>query len=243
MEYQTVFKRYELKYILNAEQKEEIKNAMNTHMVIDNYGKTNIRNIYFDTDTYRLIRRSIEKPIYKEKLRMRSYGPAKANSTVFVELKKKYKSVVYKRRISLSEKDAMEWLCSAYECRKKTQISSEIDYFIQFYESLRPVLFLSYDREAYYSLDRSDFRVTFDENILCREDNLSLKQDAYGKSILDDGMTLMELKCAGGIPLWMAQALSAARIYKTSFSKYGTAYKTIIYPRIKEDIINDRHNF
>lgn len=106
MAFQTVFKRYELKYILTAEQKEKVLHAMEPYMVPDQYGRTVIRNIYFDTDDYRLIRRSIEKPAYKEKLRIRSYSQAEPDSTVFVELKKKYKKVVYKRRISLPEEAA-----------------------------------------------------------------------------------------------------------------------------------------
>ena len=87
---QTVFKRYELKYMLTLEQKERMETAMSPYMELDKYGRTTIRNIYLDTDSYRLIRRSIEKPAYKEKLRIRSYSRATADTTVFVELKKKY---------------------------------------------------------------------------------------------------------------------------------------------------------
>ena len=111
MAFRTVFKRYELKYMLTSLQKENILEAMLPYMEIDKYGRTTIRNIYFDTDNYRLIRRSIEKPAYKEKLRIRSYSQASADSTVFVELKKKYEKVVYKRRLPLCEADAMAWVC------------------------------------------------------------------------------------------------------------------------------------
>lgn len=103
MAFQTVFKRYELKYMLTLEQKAKVLAAMEPYMELDKYGRTTIRNIYYDTDTYLLIRRSIEKTAYKEKLRIRSYSRADKDSTVFVELKKKYQSVVYKRRISLPE--------------------------------------------------------------------------------------------------------------------------------------------
>lgn len=230
MAYQTVFKRYELKYMLTTEQKEKVLQAMEPYMSLDKYGRTTIRNLYFDTDNYRLIRRSIEKPAYKEKLRIRCYSQATPDSTVFVELKKKYKHVVYKRRISLSEKEAIEWLCEN-KLHPDTQISAEIDYFIQYYGTLHPTVFLSYEREAYYSKDNSDFRVTFDDNILCRQDNLSLKTESYGTPILPEGMVLMELKCSGGIPLWMTHILSQEKIYKTSFSKYGTAYQTMIFRR------------
>lgn len=232
MAFQTVFRRYELKYMLTLEQKERMLRAMEPYMELDEYGRTAIRNIYFDTDNYRLVRQSIERPLYKEKLRIRSYDKAEPDSTVFVELKKKYKHVVYKRRISLPEKEAVEWVEGVRRCHEDTQISEEIDYFIRYYETLRPAVFLSYEREAYYMKEKGDFRVTFDDNILCRQEEISLEAPLYGTPILPEGMVLMEIKCSGGIPLWMARALSEERVYKTSFSKYGTAYKKVIFPRL-----------
>jgi len=235
MAFQTVFKRYELKYMLTLEQKAKVLAAMEPHMELDKYGRTVIRNIYYDTDTYLLIRRSIEKPTYKEKLRIRSYSRANRDSTVFVELKKKYKSVVYKRRISLPEEEAMEWISGERHCHKHTQIANEIDYFLDYYKTLHPAVFLSYEREAFYARDGSDFRVTFDDNILCRQEDLSLESEVYGTPILPEGKVLMEIKCSGGIPLWMVHVLSEEHIYKTSFSKYGTAYRTMIFPQLCEE--------
>ncbi len=202
-------------------------------MGIDNYGRTTIRNLYFDTDSFLLIRRSIEKPSYKEKLRVRSYGTADNDSTVFVELKKKYKSVVYKRRVSLRYQEAMDWIARTKHCHKKTQICNEIDFFLDHYETLHPTVFLSYEREAYYTREASDFRVTFDENILVRSSDLNLTSEAYGTPILPEGKLIMEIKCSGGMPLWMTEVLSREKIYKTSFSKYGTAYKTLLFPQLK----------
>ena len=230
MAFQTVFKRYELKYMLTLEQKEKILEAMAAYMDLDKYGRTTIRNIYFDTGNYRLIRRSIEKPAYKEKLRIRSYAQATSDSTVFVELKKKYDKVVYKRRLPLCEQNAMAWVCREEDCPVNTQISREIDYFIDFYGKLMPTVFLSYEREAYYDKNGGDFRVTFDDNILCRQTDVNLCAPVYGTPILPEGKVLMELKCSGGIPLWMVEVLSRERIYKTSFSKYGTAYGALIFP-------------
>ena len=231
MPFQTVFKRYELKYLLTMAQKETVLKAMQPYMTLDKYGRTTIRNLYYDTDSYLLIRRSIEKPAYKEKLRIRSYSQADENSTVFVELKKKYKHVVYKRRISLPYTDATAWLSREKHPAKHTQIANEIDYFLDYYGSLHPTVFLSYERKAYYCNDGSDFRVTFDDNILCRQEDLSLESEVYGTPILPEGKVLMEIKCSGGIPLWMTQVLSKERIYKTSFSKYGTAYGMLIFPQ------------
>lgn len=235
MAYQSVFKRYELKYMLTIEQKEKVLKAMEPHMALDQYGRTTIRNIYFDTDNYRLIRHSIEKPAYKEKLRIRSYSRVNPDSPVYVELKKKYKHVVYKRRIAMPEIKAMEWVCDRHQVYHETQIAEEVEYFIDYYKTLHPTIFLSYERDAYCSKDGSDFRVTFDENILCRQYNLSLESEVGGVPILDEGRVLMEIKCSGGIPLWMAHLLSEEHIYKTSFSKYGAAYQTLIYPKLREE--------
>ncbi len=238
--YQAVFRRYELKYMLTLEQKEIILKAIEPYMSIDEYGRTTIRNIYFDTPNYRLIRASIEKPIYKEKLRIRSYEQATPDSKVFVEIKKKYDHVVYKRRTSLPEADAMSWLCDRQKPikPKNPQIANEIDYFLDFYQDLRPSVFLTYEREAYFTKAKSDFRVTFDDTILYRQNDISLTSEAYGTRILPEGYVLMEIKCSGGIPLWMVEVLSRERIYKTSFSKYGTAYKNIILPQLQNERLN-----
>ncbi len=230
---QAVFQRFELKYILSREQRETILQAMAPHMRPDKFGRTTICNLYFDTDDYRLIRRSIEKPAYKEKLRLRSYGKATPDSKTFVEMKRKYDGVVYKRRVSMPEAKAMNWLAGCQQAAD-TQIDREINYFLGFYKNLKPRVFLSYERQAYYAKDDSGFRITFDDTILCRQTDLSLQSPSYGTPILPEGKVLMEVKCAGGIPLWLTEVLSREKIYKTSFSKYGTVYQTIIYPQLKE---------
>ena len=180
MAYQSVFKRYELKYLLDKEQKIRVIEAMQPFMEIDSYGKTSIQNIYFDTDDYRLIRHSIEKPLYKEKLRVRSYSSTDEKNQVFVELKKKYKKVVYKRRISMEEETALKWLSGEMYIEEQNQIEKEISYFLSYYKELKPKLFLSYNREAYFGKEESDFRVTFDENVQCREHELSFGSLAGG---------------------------------------------------------------
>ena len=241
MGYQAVFKRYEIKYMISSGQKETILKAMEPYMEMDRFGRSTIRNIYFDTDDYILARHSIAKPDFKEKLRVRSYERAEAESTVFAELKRKYDHVVYKRRIGLSEEAAMKWMAgeACPETGESHQVADEIDWFLGTYKGLRPALYLSYDREAYRmkpGASETDgepgFRVTFDENILCRDYDISLEAEVYGESILEPGKVLMEIKCAGGIPMWMAELLSSEHIYKTSFSKYGTAYQTMLFPAV-----------
>lgn len=227
MAFQTVFKRYELKYMITPEQKKLIIEAMKPYMKMDQYGRSTIRNIYYDTDNYRLVRKSNEKPVYKEKLRIRSYRQVDEKDTVFVELKKKYKSVVYKRRIALPECEAIDWITNGKLPNVHTQIEEEIEYFREFYGKLQPSVYLTYEREAFYALDGSDFRVTFDENILVRTEDMSLCHEVGGEELLKEGV-LMEIKVSDGIPLWMVGILTENAIYKTSFSKYGTAYTKLI---------------
>lgn len=235
MAYQAVFKRYELKYLLTPEQRAHVLWAMEPYMQLDQYGDSIIRNLYFDTDDYRLIRHSIQKPVYKEKLRVRSYFRATEGVPVYVELKKKYKHVVYKRRLQMDEADVLKWLDSGI-APVDSQIAREITYFRNFYPGLHPTVYLSYHRLAYYDKEGSSFRVTFDNKIRARQHTLTLDSDhADGGLLLPEHLTLMELKCAGSMPLWMAHALTEAKIYKTSFSKYGTAYTQMIFPEIKEE--------
>ncbi len=258
MAFQTVFKRYELKYMITRDQKDRILRAMEPYMVQDKFGRSTIRNIYFDTDDYILARHSIAKPDFKEKLRIRSYATASPDSTVFVELKRKFDHVVYKRRVALPKNFAMKWTqgfagrLGSELAALPTQMTSEINYFLNYYGTLRPAVFLSYDRLAYRMRDipasvsgsdapavqtAPDFRVTFDENILFRDYDMSLGSDIYGTPLLEDGKVLMEIKCSGGIPLWMTPVLSEQHIYKTSFSKYGTAYSRYIQPEMQREAV------
>lgn len=228
MKPKTTFKRYELKYFITKKQKTELMALFQHYMRPDEFGQNSIFNIYYDTPDFLIIRRSIEKPaIYKEKLRLRSYGRAHDDTQVFLELKKKYQSVVYKRRIALAAQDADDYFADAYTL-PPTQIGKEIDYFKTVYTGIAPKVFIAYDREAFFAIDDSDVRITFDENIVWRDEALSLKSEKYGQRLIPEDMALMEVKVAGGIPLWLTEFLTKNKIYKTSFSKYGNTYKAII---------------
>lgn len=220
---QMIFKRYEMKYLLSRTQYLHITEAFDGRMKPDIHGKSTILSLYFDTPDDLLIRRSLEKPLYKEKLRVRSYGIADTDTTVFVELKKKYQSVVYKRRIAMSEEEARRYLLS-HTSVMDTQISREIDYCLFHYHNLMPRMLLSYDRTAFYAMDNPQFRITFDENILWRDQDITLTTGIGGTAVLPADTILMEVKTADAIPLWLVQLLSREKIYKTSFSKYGTAW-------------------
>lgn len=225
MDYQTIFQRYELKYQMNHEQKQRLLDVLGDTLRPDRFGRSTICNIYFDTADCRLIRRSLEKPVYKEKLRLRSYGVSAPDSAVFLELKKKYQDVVYKRRVSLQEAEAMDCLLSGAPLPEPSQIGREIDYFRSFYRELFPTVVLSYEREAYFFADDPGLRLTFDETILWRDEDFSLCSEVYGTPVLTPGQVLMEVKTSGSIPMGLARLLSENRIFKTSFSKYGAAYR------------------
>ena len=222
MSNQFVFKRYEIKYLVTDEQRARIERAMAPFMVADEHGESTICNVYYDTPSHLLIRRSSEKPVYKEKVRVRSYGRLAEGGEMFVELKKKYDGVVYKRRILADATRANALLSGATE--PADQIEREIAFAAKRYEGLVPACYIAYDRCAFFAADDRGFRVTFDRNIRWREDRLSLSEDTDGEQLLEPGTSLMEVKCAGAMPLWLVRELTAMRLFKTSFSKYGTAW-------------------
>ena len=233
---QEVFRRIEKKYIVDEPTYEKLIKKLEGHFVKDRYYRSTICNIYYDTPSHQLVRNSIEKPVYKEKLRVRSYGVPDDEDTVFVELKKKFCSVVYKRRIAMTYDKALSYLAGNGQIAESqitdsqiadSQIASEINYALKMYENLAPAVLLSYEREAFYARNNHEFRVTFDRNILWRDYDLSLDKGIYGTPILENQKVLMEVKTDGAIPGWMVDFLTANKLYKTSFSKYGTAYRAI----------------
>ena len=223
---QCSFKRYEKKYLLTPAQYEAVREGMEAYVSPDRYSRYAIFNVYYDTDDFRLIRASLEKPVYKEKLRVRSYGAARDDSRVFVELKKKYDGVVYKRRVVMDAAGAAAWL-DGTEPGGDSQIHREIDWFVQ---SCRPTpkVFIAYDREAYAGRDNPDLRVTFDTNLRGRTERVDLRRGGDGLPILDGDQILMEIKIPGTAPLWLAHLLSENGVFSTSFSKYGAYYKQYI---------------
>lgn len=220
----SVFKRKEIKFLLEPRQRAALIAAMEGHMKEDEYGESTICSLYYDTPNSRLIRRSLEKPLYKEKLRLRSYGKAAPGGNIYVELKKKYDGVVYKRRISLPEHQADAWLGGRAPLPQDSQIGREIDWFLHYYVNLRPAMYLCYDRIAWFCPTDENLRITMDRNIRWRTDALSLTAAPRGEQLLRPGQSLLEIKTASALPLWLVEALNENEIRQTSFSKYGTAY-------------------
>lgn len=230
----TVFNRYEKKYLLTEDKYNTLVKCFEEYMVPDSHSKDggfySICNIYYDTDTDELIRKSIEKPVYKEKLRLRSYGVPGVMDESFIEIKKKFKGNVNKRRITLPLQEAVDYLDRDIlppSIDPDSQIFREIQFMRQRY-TLVPKVYLSYDRRAYFGKDDKDFRITFDTNIQTRRTDLNLSSGAYGLHILPKGHWIMEIKVTQGVPMWLVKLLSELEIYQTSFSKYGTEYKSLI---------------
>lgn len=242
------FERKEKKYLITTGQCEAIKAALAAHMRLDDYGATRIDSLYLDTDDRSIICRSLEKPLYKEKLRIRSYGAFSEADTVFVEIKKKYKGIVYKRRVRMSAEGARRYVggMSYEEAQKrfpvpdptalrelapgKVQIAREIDAFFKRHDGLKPSMLISCLREAWCPLDGHEDdcvdRITFDEDI-CYIDLMD-ESSAMRLPVTAPDQVVMEIKCAGGYPTWLASLLSSVGAYPRSFSKYGNAYKRVL---------------
>ena len=228
----SIFQRREIKFLVDSRQRALLEQAFRGRMVPDPHGESTICNVYYDTPDYRLVRTSLEKPVYKEKLRMRSYGRVNGEEAVFLELKKKYDGVVYKRRISLRQRDAAAYMAGLSPLPEGSQIGRELDYFRRFYEGLRPAVYLCYDRSAWFSSEDPDFRATFDNNIRWRREDMSLCAPVGGETLLLPSQSLFEVKTADAVPLWLVEALDAGGIRQASFSKYGEAYKAICMERL-----------
>lgn len=223
MPVQLNFKRYEIKYLLSEEQRDRLRILMERHMIPDEWGPSTVCNVYYDTPSRLLVRRSAEHPDYKEKVRVRSYGVLRSGAPVFLELKKKFDGVVYKRRCTVSVERAQELLSG--RGNPQTQIEREIDFTCRRYGGLEPAFFVAYDREAFYAADDHEFRMTFDRRVRSRNSNLRLDATDKAEQYLDDGLTLLEVKAGGAIPLWLVEFLSGEGIRKVSFSKVGMAWQ------------------
>lgn len=222
----TVFERTEKKYRLNAGQYEQLLAGLLEHMKIDKYGQTTICSVYYDDHCDRLIRTSIQRPVYKEKLRVRSYGIPDPDTVVYVELKKKFKGVVYKRRAGMTLRDAEAYLSGGDPPGKSTQIINEITWVRDFYKPT-PHVYIAYDRIALESENDPQLRVTFDSGIRARNTDLSLAAGDHGMELLPEGDRIMEIKAPGAIPLWLCELLNGLKIYPSRFSKYGTYYQML----------------
>jgi SPX domain protein involved in polyphosphate accumulation len=230
-----IFNRYEHKYKLDEETFHKVLEIMDKHMELDshcsNHSLYTIANIYYDTDDNALIRESLSKPAYKEKLRLRSYGVPDMDSKVFLEIKKKFRGLVNKRRTTLTLSEAYDFLESGekpeYKPYMNGQVVNELEYFLKAY-NLVPKVYIAYDRLAYFEKGNDDLRISFDTNIRTRRNDLALEAGDHGSRLLDNGTWLMEIKTSLAKPIWLCDMLSELEIRSSSFSKYGTEYTKMI---------------
>lgn len=238
-----VFNRHENKYLLDEKTLSRLQHRISNYMELDAYNKQHetytISNIYYDTPDSCLIRASLAKPRYKEKLRLRAYGIPDNDTKVYVEIKKKLSGLTNKRRSGMKLDEAYAFLQTGEmpELRPymNRQVLSEIQYILQQYE-LAPALYLAYDRRAYFGIGQHDLRVSFDTNIVSRRNDLRLESGIYGRNLLNEGTWLMEIKVSQSIPVWLCRLLSEFKVYPTSFSKYGTEYKQLLAGQSKSRV-------
>ena len=230
------FKRNEKKYLLSPERYEALWAELAPRLVPDEYFSSTVCSVYYDSDDYELIRRSIEAPVYKEKLRVRSYGVPAPDGTVFVELKKKFKGTVYKRRVQTTAERAEAWLAGRSPAPEDGQVCREIDWFLRMHEPV-PKIFIACDREAYVADGAPELRFTFDRSIRWREEELSLCAGTHGTPLLGGGQVLMEIKIPDAAPLWLADMLSRLEVFPTGFSKYGNCYRSELVQKYFDGVI------
>jgi len=226
MDYQYIFERVESKYVISAQQYEDLLERCGSRIKPDVYPHSDITSIYFDTSDFLLARNSIEKPAFKEKLRLRSYGTVSKDSSVFLELKKKYKGVIYKRRQDMTYQQARNYiLFNKMPC--STQIMQEIDYIRSSRYSLEPACLINYQRDSFTGINDSDLRITFDYDIMFAIDGLCLTNRNL-KPLTDQHMIIMEIKTLAAMPLWLTAILNEMNIYPYNYSKYGMVYRNHI---------------
>jgi len=218
-----IFRRVEKKYRLTPAQKDALLGLIRPHLAPDPHGRNTICSLYLDTPDHLIIRNSLIARTYKEKLRLRSYGTPTMADHVFLEIKKKFKGVVYKRREVMTLQAAMAYIETGVKpC--DTQIMRELDYAMHFYQQPKPAMLIAYEREAWFDAENPNLRITFDTNVRARETDCRLESGSHGEYLLPEDTIMMEIKTDGAMPVWLAQALSACAILPTRFSKYGTAY-------------------
>lgn len=227
------FKRYELKYFVGEGSYGRLRESIERNMFPDENcrdgGNYMIYNLYFDTANHDVIRYSCSKPYFKEKLRLRSYClPLSGGEPVYLELKKKIGGVVAKRRASMTYEEALAFVKTKIPPQRTNyydgQVIREISDFLNRY-LVTPMVYISYERTAFFGKEDKEFRISFDRNILTRRNQVNLEEGDFGGELIPAKDRLMEVKCQGAMPIWLSHQLSSLGIYKTSFSKYGTEYK------------------
>lgn len=238
MKLKKVFQRKETKYLIPTERFPAFFKALQQQMAVDEYGKHTIMSLYYDTDDYRFIRHSMDKPKYKEKFRIRSYDVPSQDSLIFLEIKKKVNGIVYKRRVPMSYQDYQQWVLGGKlpDTVEPAQIAAEIKWLFKQNQDLAPRVLIAYDRLSLFVDDESEFRVTFDQDIRFRACNLDLAAGSDGALVAPEIGVLMEVKAIGAYPLWFVDLLNTYDVRKGSFSKYAQTYQRHLFK--KEEVLH-----
>lgn len=225
------FKRYEKKYLLSGEEYARIRERLDSYIEPDEFFKSTVCSVYYDTESFEFIRRSIDAPVYKEKLRLRAYNVPERDGTVFVELKRKFKGLVYKRRVMMTAEQARRYLAGERDGASQGQMLRELEWFLA-HNAVEPRAFIASDREAYRARENAELRITFDSSIRHRESELDLCLGSHGEELLPEGFVLMEIKMPEAAPIWLARMLSEEELFPRGFSKYGECYKSRLLPGV-----------
>lgn len=231
------FKRYEKKFLVTDVQAARlIERFTSEHdMLFDKYCEGgrfySIHNIYFDDDENSVINRSLMRPDFKEKLRLRSYDyPTNGDETVFLELKRKINGIVTKRRAILPYDAAMAFVTKGIkpetDSYPQERMLREIEFFLE-QKKVSPKVVISYDRIAMYNRFDTSLRITFDQNITTRRYDVDLKCGEGGEQLLAPNERLMEVKFLNAAPKWLCDILTEEKIFMTRFSKYGNEYSRL----------------
>lgn len=224
--------RYENKYVITDKKKDIILPSLLRYMEFDKYcvGDKDypIYSLYFDTKNNDVVRRSVQKPYYKEKLRLRSYKlNPNDNDTVFLEIKKKIGGIVNKRRVVLTYKQAVNFIKYGKVPQLsgiQKQIMNEICYYISLHPIEKTVL-IHYDRNALFGKDDKSLRITFDRNLTADGNTDILHTENEGNFIVVPDTRIMEIKISGATPIWLSEILTENHIYRSSFSKFGRNFQ------------------
>lgn len=224
--YEATMMRVEHKFPMTKAQAQEFLAKAMPHLKKDVYPEYDLHNIYYDTADNALIINCLGHPQYKEKLRLRTYGEPDASKPCFLEIKKKFRSTGVKRRIAIQEQEAYAYLNEGKQLEDSSQIANEIDYLVKS-RQLSEKMFIAYHRKAFSGIEEKDLRITFDTDICYRLDHLSLHKTGEEKMITDEDDVLMEIKVSDRYPMWLTQILSEMKLYRCTFSKYGTIYSEL----------------
>jgi SPX domain protein involved in polyphosphate accumulation len=223
----TYFRRYEQKYLMNRSQYEEIAGFLPSLVKADHFGKSMVCTIYYDTDDFTIIRKARNTPLFKEKLRLRAYGVPGPEDMVFLELKKKFKGITYKRRISLPLALTQDYNSLQRVSSGSSFVINEISWFLLRYKPTPKVL-IGCNRTAFQGIENPALRITVDTKLHWRKTDLDLSLGLYGEPLLEDDEYLMELKVDEAIPLSLSRMMTKLKIFPISYSKYSKAYETMI---------------